>query len=378
MDDIETVFLCERCQTAESVAKRLAQFIGQATETLDLAIYSFNLCDEARDTVIAALRDRQKAGVAVRVAYDAGAQQDQAAEPDDDKCDKTTPEFVSSLSLQSKPIESYHALMHHKYVVVDAGKPTAQVWTGSANFTDDSWTLQESNIIILHSQELAGFYTYDFNELWVDGSLESPKQTDHGETTVSYKGKQVPVAVYFSPIEGEWIDERIAQLIDQTRERLTLACVVLTSGKIINAILNLMKRGVALEGIYDRTQMEGVKYQWQMVPDNHWKIGAFEEIVRYGKLAGKNSTPYTPQSKHDFMHNKVMVLDDQVLTGSYNFSRHAQQNAENVLLIDSPELAQTYREYIHGIMEKYKASGAAASSGAAGRPAKTAPPAPST
>ena len=36
------------------------------------------------------------------------------------------------------------------------------------------------------------------------------------------------------------------------------------------------------------------------------------------------------------MHNKIIVVDDTVITGSYNFSRNAQENAENILLIESP------------------------------------------
>ena len=31
------------------------------------------------------------------------------------------------------------------------------------------------------------------------------------------------------------------------------------------------------------------------------------------------------------MHNKVLVIDDSVITGSYNFSRSAQFNAENYI-----------------------------------------------
>ena len=44
--------------------------------------------------------------------------------------------------------------MHHKYVVRDGGTPTGAVWTGSTNFTDDSWRLQENNIVRLDSPEL--------------------------------------------------------------------------------------------------------------------------------------------------------------------------------------------------------------------------------
>ena len=90
-----------------------------------------------------------------------------------------------------------------------------------------------------------------------------------------------------------------------------------------------------------------------MVPSNHWKIPAWQQIVGYGHLAGKHSTPYTPTSRHDFMHNKVLVSDNTVVTGSYNFSRHAQGNAENVLTIASQALAQTYRQYIYSIVQKY-------------------------
>ena len=44
------------------------------------------------------------------------------------------------------------------------------------------------------------------------------------------------------------------------------------------------------------------------------------------------------------MHNKILVVDDTVITGSYNFSRSAQFNAENILFIDSARLAATYSD----------------------------------
>jgi phosphatidylserine/phosphatidylglycerophosphate/cardiolipin synthase-like enzyme len=53
------------------------------------------------------------------------------------------------------------------------------------------------------------------------------------------------------------------------------------------------------------------------------------------------------------MHNKIMVVDDTVLTGSYNFSRHAQKNAENSVMVTSAPLAESYRKYIRRITEMY-------------------------
>ena len=109
-----------------------------------------------------------------------------------------------------------------------------------------------------------------------------------------------------------------------------------------------------VDGIYDRTQMADVYRQWQEVPQNRWKIGALQEIIARAKLVGKNSTPYTPTSTHDFMHNKVLVIDDTVITGSYNFSRSAEFNAENILFIDSAPLAERYSAYIDHLIQKYR------------------------
>ncbi|MFL5734431.1 MAG: phospholipase D-like domain-containing protein [Chloroflexia bacterium] len=373
MDEIDVSFLCEGCQSGDSVAEKLAGFVKQATRSIDIAAYSFHLCPDEHDVLAAALKERTQAGVAVRVAYDAGSQQDKIQVLGHDMCDPDTPHFVAALGVPSKPIEGDRALMHDKYIVIDAGTPNAQVWTGSTNFTDDSWCLQENNIVILRSQGIANLYRNDFDELWVDGDIRTSGAGDSGEATLHYKGEPAFVLVNFSPGEGEWIDESLANLVDRTKERLTLAFVVLTSSEIIKAIHRLMERNVPIDGVYDWSQMEGVKYQWQLVPGNNWKIGAFEEIVRYGNLVGKKSTPYTPTSKHDYMHNKVMVADNITVTGSYNFSRHAQRNAENILVIESQALAETYRQYIDGLKPKLstKVSPAAPL-------APTKPPAPNT
>jgi phosphatidylserine/phosphatidylglycerophosphate/cardiolipin synthase-like enzyme len=365
MDSIETLFLCERCQPPESVARYLADFLKTATRSIDFCAYSFHLKNDLRDIVASALRERASAGVRIRIAYDAGTQQDEMAVSPHYKADPpkeeedgavTTPVFVRSLGFPCKAIEGDRVLMHHKYIVLDAGTPEARVWTGSANFTDESWTLQENNILILRSPALVGYYAYDFEQLWVDSHIEGTGLQDSGEATLEYAGEPAHALVNFSPGEGEWMDELIANQIARTNERVTIAAVVVTSTRIVRALVGLMERGVPIEGIYDFTQMEGVKYQWKQVPDNHWKIGAWGDLVEYGHLTGKKSIPYTPTSIHDYMHNKVMVLDDVVITGSYNFSRHAQRNAENLLLIRSSPLADTYRKYIGGLMERYGAS----------------------
>lgn len=49
---------------------------------------------------------------------------------------------------------------------------------------------------------------------------------------------------------------------------------------------------------------------------------------------------------HTIAHNKVMTIDGEtVITGSFNFTKAAEEkNAENLLILDSPDLAEIYRK----------------------------------
>jgi phosphatidylserine/phosphatidylglycerophosphate/cardiolipin synthase-like enzyme len=53
------------------------------------------------------------------------------------------------------------------------------------------------------------------------------------------------------------------------------------------------------------------------------------------------------------MHNKVIVADDTVPTGSYNLSRGATEDAEKVLLIHDAELADRCNSYLDGLVRRY-------------------------
>ncbi len=52
-------------------------------------------------------------------------------------------------------------------------------------------------------------------------------------------------------------------------------------------------------------------------------------------------------TEHALAHNKVILIDgDTVITGSFNFSRAAEErNAENLLVIRDQELAEKYSRF---------------------------------
>jgi phosphatidylserine/phosphatidylglycerophosphate/cardiolipin synthase-like enzyme len=358
-NDLAVTFMSQGEQTATQIATLLADFIAGAERTIDIATYDFRLETDTAAIVAAALRERAAAGVRIRIAYDS----DRALAPNPmagmDPPLSGTEAFVASLGYPSKGISGLK-LMHNKYVVRDADQPAAQVWTGSTNLTDDAWTLQENNIARVASAQLAAYYAEDFEQLWQTGEIGESGNFGTRDVALAYRGEPAHVRVLFAPGGGETIDALVAQTVRQATWRARICSMLLNAGNLLNALRDLQAAGnVTVDGVYDRTQMAEVLIQWQGISHNRWKIGAFNEIVARAGLVGKNSTPYTPTSVHDFMHNKILVVDDTVITGSYNFSRSAEVNAENILFIDSRPLAAEYSAYIDRLIARYGPASAA-------------------
>src|SRR5438270_6648936 len=350
LDTLSVFFLAQGEQSADSVMARLVAFLRGATRSIDFALYDMRLSDPLKNALGSALRDRADAGVQIRICFDG----DKPAQPNvaagQDPAPAGTSAFVQSLGYPWRRIAGMK-LMHNKFIVRDG----QSVWTGSTNMTDDAFTLMENNILEIDSPALADSYAQDFEQLWEKENFTNTGNIHTEPVPLAFSGQPATARVMFSPGLGNEIDAEIARRVHGAKRRVRICSLLINSGTLISELGNLLRRGtVVVDGIYDRTQMADVYRQWQEVPSNRWKIPALQEIITRAKLIGKNSTPYTPTSTHDFMHNKVLVIDDTVITGSYNFSRSAEFNAENILFIESAPLAETYSSYIDHLIQKYK------------------------
>ena len=286
----------ERIAQVNAVATRIARFIGLAQTTLDIAIYDFRLHGDPAAIIVEAARERAKAGVAIRIAFDAATNPEPQVSPAEapalleaDKKPPGTESFVRSFAdvATLKAITGYRVLMHNKYIVRDALSPSAAVFTGSANYTNNSWGLQENNLLFVNSQPLAMHYARDFADLWSRGRIrERPGSGDVSSVAIG----DIDVAIGFTPDESPAVVKEIVGAIAGAQTTLRVASVVISSGPILAALSEAIDRGIALDGLYDGPQMDQVERQWRAAHVGADKVNTWQKVAH--RLTRKNSIPF--------------------------------------------------------------------------------------
>ena len=128
--------------------------------------------------------------------------------------------------------------------------------------------------------------------------------------------------VCFSPRGG--CEQAIVEELNKAKSEVLVQAYSFTSAPIAKALLNAKKRGINVQVILDKSQNA-------------------KSYSSYSFFRNQN-VPVFIDSAHAIAHNKIIIIDRQiVITGSYNFTKAAEQkNAENLLIISSKELARTY------------------------------------
>jgi phosphatidylserine/phosphatidylglycerophosphate/cardiolipin synthase-like enzyme len=343
---LEVVTLTDGGQTATDIAAQAAAFIDGARQTLDLAMYDLRLDGEADTIVNAALTSAKERGVSIRIAFNVDHPGPIAVPPPP----TSKPEEIQSLPVDARGIAGVPDLMHHKYVIRDG----AAVWTGSLNWTNDSWTRQENVVVRVGSKDLAYAYTLDFEQLWTTGIVERSGEVDPRPTTVD----GTTIRPWFTPGHGDDLSHRIAKRLAKARRRVRIASPVLTSGPILATMAEIAGRhAVDVAGVVDQTQVTEVFQQWRDNGVSAWKIPLLQAVLEKLPFAGKPSTPWSPSGGvHDFMHAKCVVADDIVFVGSFNLSRSGEKNAENVLEIENATIADQLAAFVDTIHARYPAA----------------------
>jgi hypothetical protein len=199
------------------IAQLVGDFLAAAQRSLDIAIYDLKLEGETERIVIGAIEAAAARGVAVRIAYNSDFRAPIPVPPPPE----SAPEDIEGLKVPTKPIAGIPDLMHHKYVVRDG----ASVWTGSANWTDDSWSREENVIVVADSPELAHAFTLDFDQLWASGNVENTGQVEPRPVRVD----GIEVRPWFCPGFGDALSHRIAKHLGRAKRRIRVCSPVITA-----------------------------------------------------------------------------------------------------------------------------------------------------
>jgi phosphatidylserine/phosphatidylglycerophosphate/cardiolipin synthase-like enzyme len=337
---VEVRTLTDGGQPAEQIAHALADFCGAAKQTLEIAVYDFHLPPDLNNIVSGELAAAQGRGVAVRLAYNL----DHAKEAPVPPPPRTDPDAIESMPFPTAAIPGVPDLMHHKYIVRDA----ATVWTGSMNWTADSWTREENVVLTVDSPAIAARYREDFEQLWTTREVAHSGKVD----TSPVDGMRA----WFCPGRGEKLAHRIAKAIGSAHRRVRIASPVISNAAILATLAQAASDGkVDLAGVVDATQIAEVLAQWHDNGNAEWKAPLLRTSLTRAPFSGKVTTPYAPGSVHDYMHAKVTVADDHIFVGSFNLSHSGELNAENVLELEDPTLADRLAGFVDEIRDRYPA-----------------------
>jgi len=282
----------------DTLESALLESIDGAQSQIDVAMYNFSLTSAA-DALVAA----QKRGVEVRVVLDSDALDGRAAQ-----------------RLQAGGVQVLgdrrESLMHNKFLVVDG----RVVWSGSLNLTESGLSADNNNFVRIESAGLAKAYGDEFDEMFDLDVFGGGAPTAAGAGDVMVDGTEVEVL--FAPDDRP--SHRLEELVRQAQDSIDMLAYNFTLNGLRDALVDAQQRGVRVRAVFDESQADAAGGEY----------AALRKAGMEVRLDGNDG----------LMHEKVIVVDGQsVALGSYNFTRSADENNdENLLIVHDAGIAQAY------------------------------------
>ena len=284
-----------------SLENRLVARLGAATARVDAALYRL-----AATPVADALIEAHNRGVQVRVVTEA------------DNVDEQEIERLQKSGIPVVDDGESGGLMHHKFIVIDE----RYVWTGSYNTTHNGAYKNNNNVVLIDSVPLAYNFTQEFRELFLDAQVGKPSGPFVAYPKVRLSdGTQI--FTYFSP-KGDTIPPLLKE-IRSAEKSIHFMVFSFTHDALGGAMRDRFASGVEVRGVFEERQTNNSYSEFKTMQDAGLPV-----------VVDRNSGD---------MHHKVIVVDGEtVITGSYNFSKNAEErNSENLLIIKrNREIAEAY------------------------------------
>jgi phosphatidylserine/phosphatidylglycerophosphate/cardiolipin synthase-like enzyme len=288
--------------------KYFLRAIDSAQETLDVAF--FDIDDQgAVDMII----NSHKKGVKVRVVTDS----DNLRDKSDSSLPRKAIEDLKASGIEIKD-DKRTAFMHHKFMIVD----NKAVWAGSMNPTTTSMYEHNNNVFYIQSSELAQNYFAEFNRMFEKGQFGFITEPVINPIV---KVGDAEIKTYFSPRGGT--QQAILEELRKATKSIKFMAFSFTEKNMSQILIEKKKQGLNVEGVFDSCLI-----------DKYSNYNLFRE----------NKILSLKDGNQALLHHKTMIIDDEtVITGSYNFSNSAENsNNEDTIIIKSKDFANLYlKEY---------------------------------
>jgi phosphatidylserine/phosphatidylglycerophosphate/cardiolipin synthase-like enzyme len=127
----------------------------------------------------------------------------------------------------------------------------------------------------------------------------------------------------------------LKEVISEPTKRLYVAAFTLTDLRIVNSIIDAHKKGVDVCMITDAGNMKQSYSKVQQLVDNNIPVWCYKPKLNPAYKKNGLSEPY--------MHHKLIIGDNFVVTGSANLTKAGQKtNMENITILRDTETVEEY------------------------------------
>jgi phosphatidylserine/phosphatidylglycerophosphate/cardiolipin synthase-like enzyme len=211
-----------------------------------------------------------------------------------------------------------NGLMHNKFCTTDTG-----IISGSFNPTYNDNYKNNNNMLIITSSTLRQNYQQEFDEIDAAPNAREYSRVKYYKrnkvTAVNLSG--ILVENYFCPEDD--CQKHVLTTLQSAKQEIRFMIFSFTDDQIGDLLVSLHAKGLSISGVMDKSQHNDY--------DEFAKLQSAGIDIQWDHSKGK-------------LHHKVFIIDRSiVITGSYNPTKNGNENnAENILIIHSPEIAQQY------------------------------------
>ena len=362
------------CNRSGGTLEYTIGLIGAAEETIDLAVYGMN-----EQRIVDALCAAAAKDVSVRLVSDDSSFDETASHYYEGLSYFEALEQVSACGGRTVPV-TIGGLMHHKFYLIDAETEHPIILSGSQNQTTTGFNENHNNIVVMLDppQDIVDVYRQVFDNMFVEGECRGVTPTVHqaelGDASVdilfspsraildALRGKMEQTSSLTEPdpacLDPEancicrkyktssgvrWrctycsLDESGYGLIGTARDRIYASVFHMTDVCMSLAVRRASRQSPSLEALFIWDSSASA---------NYYNV---DEIICGIDLPVYISRWPSDQRLPAKNHNKILVIDDSVVTGSMNFSESgSRSNCENIIVIHDSDIADEYAVYMEG------------------------------